>query len=214
MKKHVAILGGAFNPITKGHIETACFIKERLKWLDELWLMPAYTHTFNKNMISPKHRLNICKLAINKKYTHSHCFKIFDYEIKNKIAGGTLHLYNILKNDKKYKDYEFFWIIGMDNANIIDKWVNYRELIKIVKFIVVPRYGVERNLSKNWYCKYPHIFLESYHYLFEVSSTKVRTLLTDYYKTKSFDILIELRNYIEIPVLNYILKNKLYEKTN
>lgn len=41
MKRTVALLGGAFDPITKGHIQVAQFVKKRLKHLDEVWIMPV-----------------------------------------------------------------------------------------------------------------------------------------------------------------------------
>ena len=203
--KRIALLGGAFNPITKGHLEIAQLVKDRLGC--EVWIMPAYSHTYNKKMVSPEHRIKMCKLA-------APSFKIFDYEIKNKIKGGTLSLYNILKEDKEYKDYDFSWIIGMDNANTIENWVNAEELLDKVKFIVIPRPGVKEDPTKTWYKQSPHIFIESYlkDYVFEISSTKVRTLLTEYYKKRNFYTLQDLEHYIETNLLYYIIINKLYEK--
>ena len=48
--KHIAILGGAFNPITIGHIATANFVLNNLSIIDEVWISPVYKHIFNKDM--------------------------------------------------------------------------------------------------------------------------------------------------------------------
>ena len=43
----IAILGGAFDPPHTGHLIVAEQIREYLK-LDEVWLMPVYSHPFSK----------------------------------------------------------------------------------------------------------------------------------------------------------------------
>ena len=40
-KINVAILGGAFNPPTKAHIQAAQFVLNTSRWADEVWLMPS-----------------------------------------------------------------------------------------------------------------------------------------------------------------------------
>lgn len=204
MKKHIGLFGGAFNPITKAHIQTAEYVIKKFKSLDEVWIMPAYSHTFNKQMVEGKQRVAMCKLASK--------IKVFDYEIKKKISGGTLNLFNILSQDPKYKNYEFWWIIGMDNANIIHKWVNSQELIKKVRFIVIQRNGVEQDKTQDWYMKYPHIFISQKNPIIETSSTEVRSLLENYYIYKSKETLEQLKERLNESVLKYILKHKLYEK--
>src|SRR5262249_49056384 len=42
-KQKVALLGGAFDPIHRGHIEVAAEVL-RLDGVDEVWLMPCYEH--------------------------------------------------------------------------------------------------------------------------------------------------------------------------
>ena len=155
-KTKVAILGGAFNPIHCGHIQLAQFVLNTSGEFDEVWLMPAYNHMYNKDMTPAEDRLKMCELAANV----DNRIKVFDYEIKNKLKGETYYFFKRLKEEKELTEkYQFTMIIGLDNANTFDKWVNYEELEKLAQFVVVPRKGVERNLDVDWYLQKPHIFL-------------------------------------------------------
>lgn len=199
-KTRVAILGGAFNSIHKGHIQLAQFVLNVSKQFDEVWLMPANNHMYNKDMVSPEHRLNMCRIAAK----CDNRIKVFDYEIRNKLKGETYYFFKRLKEEKELTEtFQFAMIIGLDNANTFDKWVNYKELERLAQFVVVPRKGVERDLNVNWYLQKPHIFLNNENPIMDVSSTLIRQLLID----KSSEVL----NYLDKDVYNYIIENDLYK---
>jgi len=210
-KKHIAIFGGAFNPISIGHIETAKFVLKHIPDIDQVWVTPSYQHIFNKEMISAKHRLAICKLALSGLEN----IVLFPYEIEKKIQCCTLEFAKMLETDKRFKNYYFYFVIGMDNANEIFKWERWQELVKTVRFIIINRPGIERNLDQDWYMKYPHVYLRKTQNLVEVSSTKIRVLVKEFYKTKDIEktveIFQELSQCINTNALKYILKNRLYE---
>lgn len=198
-KTKVAILGGAFNPIHLGHIQLAQFVLNSTGLFDEVWLMPANEHMGNKALESADHRLEMCRLAAEKDGR----IKIFDYEIKNKLRGETYFLLKRMKEEVDMMDkYQFSFIIGQDNANSFDKWVNHTELERMAQFIVIPRKGVERDYNVNWYLQKPHIFLNIETDIIEVSSTHIRELLHG-------DIW-GARHFLGDKVLNYIIENKLY----
>jgi nicotinic acid mononucleotide adenylyltransferase len=110
--------------------------------------------------------------------------------------------------------YEFAFIMGQDNANTFHKWVNYEHLEKMMKFVVIPRKGVERDLSIDWYLNKPHIFLHDEETnIMDVSSTLVRNLLKDIYENGyTSDKETELQKYLNKDVISYILENKLYKR--
>ena len=62
----IAIFGGSFNPIHKGHILVANDAISLLD-LDELYFVPAYKNPFKKinDYVDVNHRINMIKLAIN-----------------------------------------------------------------------------------------------------------------------------------------------------
>lgn len=199
--KKVAIFGGAFNPITLGHLRVAKTLIERLPDF-EIWLSPTYESTLNKSMLDPKHRIEMCKLAVEKFPK----LKVFNYEIHHKLSAGTLAFYKKLKSEIKYANYDFYFVIGMDQANNINKWVNFIVLINAVKFIIVSREGEKEKSS--WYKNSNHIFIDKEDQ-WKISSTAVRENLLKFYAgDKKF--LNSLKKDLTPEVLKYILKNNLY----
>jgi len=202
-KTKVAIFGGAFNPITIGHIQTAQFVLNTSGEFDEVWLMPAFNHMYNKHMVSAEDRLRMCELASE----IDGRIKVFDYEIKNELAGETFNFFKRLKTEKTLTErYNFSMIIGLDNANTFDKWVNYEELERMIRFVVVPRKGIERDMNVDWYLKEPHIFLNNESDAIKVSSTEVRAILNQDGIAKYK----ELEGKLHPDVIRYIYNNKLY----
>ncbi|MCK9458250.1 MAG: nicotinate (nicotinamide) nucleotide adenylyltransferase [Proteobacteria bacterium] len=200
-KIKVAILGGAFNPVTKAHIRIAQFVLNTSRTFDEVWLMPCGEHhMFGKEMASAEHRLNMVEIACEADGR----IKPFDYEIRNKLSGETYQTVKLLlEEDFAKNQYDFSWIIGMDNANEFDRWVNYEHLEKMIRFIVVPRDGVERDPDMGWYLKPPHIFLgHTDGKIGEVSSTMVRECLKNGISLN--------QKLLDEKVLEYIREHELY----
>jgi nicotinate-nucleotide adenylyltransferase len=214
-KVNVAILGLAGNPIHLGHIQLAQFVLNVSRKIDEVWLMPSYDH-MQKNshdMVSAEHRLEMCKLAakVDKR------IKVFDYEIANKLGGETYYLFKKLKEEKNITienntypadKFRFYMIIGIDNANKFHTWVNFTELEKLAKFIVVPRKGVDRDYSVDWYTQKPHIFLNNETPIIDVSSTEIRDLLNKPIEEQISNG--QIFKYLDQNVFNYITEYKLY----
>lgn len=198
-KTKVAILGGAFDPITLGHIQSAQFVLNTSGEFDEVWLMPAYNHMYGKKMADANHRLKMCEYAAQVDGR----IKVFNYEIKNELAGETFNFFKRLKTDKELNEiFNFSMIIGEDNANTFDKWVNYKELERMVRFVVIPRKGVQLDPNVNWFLKPPHIYLNAETDIMKISSTEVRENL----KSKWPGAVEGL----DPKVLKYIIDNKLY----
>jgi nicotinate-nucleotide adenylyltransferase len=198
-KIKVAILGGAFDPIHEGHIQVAKFVLNTSREFDEVWMMPCFSHLYNKKMESAEHRLAMCKLAAKVDGR----IRVSDYEVKKELTGETYHLLKLLMGEDFAKTrYDFSWIVGIDNANTFDKWVNYQDLERMVRFVVVPRKGVDP--TAEWFLKPPHLYLTSEHHRpMEVSSTEIRL---DLYKADvSFD------GRLNSDVLDYIKQNNLYQ---
>ena len=160
----VAILGGSFDPPHNGHILLA---RESLKYADRIWLMPVYKHNFNKNSTDAFSRLNMCRIATESETN----IEVSDYEIRNKLEGGTLRLLNNLWDS--YPNIKFKFIIGQDNADRFNEWINYNTLISGLEFIVFSRQGGKKTAEDLWYMRKPHIFVNT-GFTDEISSTKIR----------------------------------------
>ena len=168
--KKVALIGGAFDPITIGHLQLAEVV---LKHVDEVRIMPCFDHAYGKQMASAGHRHDMGVLAVVEYFwagKGNFNVQVSDFEIINKTTA-TYDTFKKLRADNP-ADYHF--VIGQDNADTIDKWYNYEELLKTTKFIVVPRKGYTS--SETWYRQEPHLYLED-ESIVEISSTQVRELL-------------------------------------
>jgi len=154
--KKIALFGGAFNPIHRSHVKMAFYVS-LLDIIDKTWIMPCYKSVYRKKIIDPEHRLNMCRLAIERlnNVTKPLNIEISDFEIKNKLTGKS---YDILKRLKKKYKYDFHIIIGQDNADNIHDWYEYEKIINEFPFIVFPR-NIQRK-SLDWYKKEPHMFLD------------------------------------------------------
>lgn len=194
----VAVFGGAFNPIHNGHIQTARLVLDASKMFDEVWLMPAFGHT-HKQLSSPEHRLEMCRLAAQADPR----IKVFDYEIQHQLSGETYHFVKrLLAEPMAHERYVFSVIIGQDNANAIDTWVNGEESINLIRYVVVPRAGVPADLSQTWYLRPPHVYLVNDQPQIEVSSTLVRRLLRERSPA--------VTQLLDASVLKYITNRGLY----
>jgi len=214
-KIKVALYGGAFDPIHIGHIQTAQFVLNTSNEFDEVWILPCFHHMYNKDMVSAKQRLEMCEIAIQ----IDKRIKVFDYEIRNKFFGETYYLVKRLKEEKELMEtHQFSMIIGQDNANSFSSWVNYEELERLMRFVVIPRLGVERDPNIDWYLKPPHIFLNKEKTgIIETSSTEIRKLIGNIWDHSNIvkpgqqlEIQLLLK-MIDKDVYKYIKKNNLYK---
>ena len=150
----VGIIGGAFDPVTKGHIELARFALSHGNF-DEIWLMPCYKHMYGKDMASAEHRLEMCHLAAGQ-YTN---IAVFSYEIEHKMEMSTYDVITNLLKEEWSKYYKFNMVIGLDNANNFEKWVKWELLKDLIDFTVVARKGVNRDVTKTWYLNGGHSYI-------------------------------------------------------
>lgn len=202
-KVKVALLGGAFDPPTLGHIAVAKFVLKSSREFDEVWLVPCFKHMYNKEMSSANDRLTMLGYAIQEDGRILVC----DYEILNKLGGETYHFLKSLLDSELAQTYEFSYIIGMDNANDFDKWFNFEELERLIRFVVVPRAGQEPNNSVDWYLKPPHIFLRSDKPLPDTASSVVRSRIQELASGHKSELPGQM---LDSRVLDYINRKGLY----
>jgi len=210
-KLKVALLGGAFDPPTLGHIAVAQFVLDSSREFDEVWLVPCFKHMFNKEMTSTAHRLEMLGLATQ----DDGRIRVCDYEIQNKLGGETYHFLKSLLDSELAQTHEFSYIIGMDNANHFDRWFNFEELERLIRFVVVPRVGQEPSPSVDWYLKPPHIFLRCDDPLPDTASSVVREEIEKIESTDGDYVLDRDRTdamlkMIDPRILEYIRRNRLY----
>lgn len=206
-KRSIVLFGGAFDPPTLAHLAVAKFVLNSNYGIDQVWFTPCYRHRYNKNMAPCEDRLAMCQLMLD-----DNRIKVFDYEIKNRLRDGTYDFIKRLLEEQQFiqDKYNLSLLIGMDNANTFDRWVNSEELKKLIRFIVVPRASESPNPKVDWYLKPPHIFLQSDKQLPHISSTDVRKFtFRRYVGTPSCEA--DVLRMINPNVWEYIQSHGLYQ---
>ncbi len=159
---NIGIIGGSFDPVHDGHIQTA-LICQRV--FDQIWLMPCGKHAQGKKLVPLTDRLAMCEIA-----TVGTEIKTNTYDAKG--SGSSLELWNRLPTS-----HTFSLIIGQDCADNIGTWINAKQLVERARFCIVPRKGYLRNFNDTaWYVLGKHRYLRDMDFssVPEISSSGIR----------------------------------------
>lgn len=130
----IAMFGGSFNPIHRGHIQTALAVKECFD-LDLVLIMVANDppHKQIADGVSAAHRLEMTRLALKDTEGLEAC----DLELKRPGKSYTVDTLGELR--ELYPDAELFCMVGADMLLTLDTWHDAEELFKRAAFIAVGR---------------------------------------------------------------------------
>jgi len=152
---------------------------------DNIIVVPVGDNYAKAKLIDYKHRLEMAKLLDNR-------IIVSDLENNDRYLG-TYNLLNKLSEDFS----NLYYVIGSDNLINLDKWIDYKNLLRDFKFIVFNRHNLD--LMDIILDKYPE-FKDNFLVIeidYDISSSEFR-------ETKNKDLIPE-------EVYNYILENDLYE---
>ena len=181
------IFGGSFNPPTKAHYEIAKRVIEKYSVNDFVFIPTG--NVYNKpNLIDAKYRIEMLEILCNKLNNA----RVSDYEMKQTKYLGT---YQTLKDFQGY-----YFLMGADNFITLHQWINYPNVVKDNKFIVIDRNNIDLEEYINKYSDVKDsidnfVFFEEFKEI-DISSTK-------YHQTKDENLLLEEVNL-------YIKNNKIY----
>jgi nicotinate-nucleotide adenylyltransferase len=137
MTARIGILGGTFDPVHLGHIETALAAARALD-LDRVLLLPsgAPPHRAHQPFASRFHRFAMVALAV----TGRPQLEVSDLEIGEPGPSYTFETLSRLQaND--LKPAQIFFITGADAFAEIATWSRYPQVLDMANFVVVSRPG-------------------------------------------------------------------------
>lgn len=196
----IGIMGGTFDPIHMGHLIIGEYARDLLK-LEKVIFIPTGVNPFktDRDTSSSAQRVDMVKLAIES----NPYFEISTIEVHREGLSYTVDTIKSLK--EKYKEDDLYFIIGSDIIFQIENWKDFKELIKLCKFILFNRPGKNEieidNKVKELSSLYNLSFERISAPLIDISSTDIR------YRVRNRQ---SIKYLVPEAVEDYIIKHKLY----
>ncbi|MCD6322953.1 MAG: nicotinate-nucleotide adenylyltransferase, partial [Clostridiales bacterium] len=141
----IGILGGTFNPIHIGHMEMASIAAD-VFGLDDVMLIPTGNppHKSKDDILSKYERYELCLLSA------AEYDNIFVSSIEIDRDGYTYTIDTLNELEKVYglKD-DIYFIIGGDTVLQLEKWREFKEVLKRCKFIAFGRVSMDESSILN-----------------------------------------------------------------
>ncbi len=137
----IGIMGGTFNPIHYGHLNSAAEITGMFR-LEKVIFIPTFIppHKNVKDIIEPQHRLKMTELAVES----DPGFSVSSIEIDRKGLSYSIETINELKRIYS-REVELFFIMGIDAFLEIHSWKDVKGLFQSCNFIVSTRPDYRRD---------------------------------------------------------------------
>lgn len=134
--KKLLIFGGTFDPIHNGHIKMLLGAIKKIQ-PDLSLIIPTKNPPLKDSIptASSKDRVAMINLAIKSIPK----VKICDYEIKAKSNSKSYSYLTIKYLKNIYKNYQLYFLVGMDRLDDFDQWKNYKYILNNVTLVVAGR---------------------------------------------------------------------------
>lgn len=191
--KRVALFGGTFDPIHRGHV----FIAERAQarcGLDEVVFLPCRQspHKVGEALSSGADRLAMVRLAIAE-YGWA---TVSEWELQRDGASYSWQTAAHWRKEVLSEGDALFWILGHDQWAALARWARIDFLATLVEFIVFPRDGEVPEAQEG----IRGTFLPD---AMPVSATEIRT------RTRGG---LSIEEMVPEGVADYIAQKRLYER--
>ncbi|UVT17119.1 MAG: nicotinate (nicotinamide) nucleotide adenylyltransferase [Nitrospira sp.] len=133
----LGLFGGSFNPIHNGHLAIAHDVHDRME-LSRILFIPTGDppHKQDQSLASANVRLEMVRLAT----AGIPAFDVTDLELRRK--GKSYSIDTVLELQEQFgPSTELFFIIGLDAFLDLPMWKAPEQILKICRFVVVPRPG-------------------------------------------------------------------------
>lgn len=171
---HIAIFGGSFNPIHRGHTELANWMLQQ-DLVDQLWLLVSPLNPLKQScseLLPDEERLRLARLAVNEA-SHSNQMLVSDFEMTLPRPSYTVHTLRCLR--QTYPKFRFSLLIGADNWLAFPRWASPEEIMAHHDIFVYPRPGCDVALAEQ---VPPHVHYLADAPLCNISSTQLRNAIS------------------------------------
>ncbi len=135
---NIAIFGGSFNPVHRGHYEIIRHINLQMEF-HKIFVIPAYRNPFKDAPPSIPETVRVDMLQ--KTFSEFSNVEICFFELKKRKTSYTFATLEHLRN--QYSDHQFFLILGEDAFATFHLWTKADKIAEICNFLVFPRPSIK-----------------------------------------------------------------------
>ncbi len=134
-RRRIGLFGGTFDPIHLGHLAAAQEAADRLA-LDVVEFIPAHQQPLKERAprVSDDERLAMVRAAT----ADNPCFRVSTIELERPAPSYTMETLRLLR-ETYGADTELFFLLGVDAANTLDRWLGAAEILRLVRLVVMSR---------------------------------------------------------------------------
>lgn len=134
----VALLGGSFCPVHKGHIMLADHVARSVEGVDQVWLVLSPRNplkTAAAYTLDAQERLELLRIA-----AEGHPgLRVCGIELGLPVPSYTVDTLRALS--ERYPETRFRWLIGSDNLDTLARWKEPETILRDYGVLVYPRPG-------------------------------------------------------------------------
>ncbi len=164
----IGLYFGSFDPIHNGHLIIANYIVYNTS-LDEVWFVISPQNPLKKSnsLLNEQHRKHLIDISIEGET------KLKSSSVEFKLPRPSYTIDTLIYLTEKYPTHSFSIIMGSDSLSNIERWKNYKIILKNYDVYIYKRFGYKSNENYS-----PNIkFLRAP--LLEISSTHIRKMITE-----------------------------------
>jgi nicotinate-nucleotide adenylyltransferase len=144
--RRAAIFGGSFDPVHRGHLAMAERARE-VAGIDRVLFMPAAVSPFKKGTVaSGPQRWTMLGIAVAE--SGLDWAEVSDFELNRPAPSYSWETANHFS--KAFPGTEWFWILGTDQWEQIDRWAEPEILRHLLHFLVFTREGEPVRDRPDW----------------------------------------------------------------
>jgi nicotinate-nucleotide adenylyltransferase len=189
----VGLFGGSFNPPHVGHVLSIAYALST-GLVERVVAVPVFAHALGKSLAPFAERLAMARLA----FEWLPGVEVSDIEQSLGSPSRTLETVRALL--AQHPEWQLRLVVGSDILGELHQWHAFREIERLAPPLVLPRPGAPE----------PGQAPQATRLLPDISSTEVRTLLTDWANGKAPGGAPELERLVPRAVLTFIREHGLY----
>jgi nicotinate-nucleotide adenylyltransferase len=184
----IIVYGGTFNPPTVAHRKIAEVVVKGFNPNKFILLPVGDRYTWKDQFVPFEHRFNMLKLLFSEDI-----FEVSDLENIDEYKGT----YQSLKTIKDTYKSNVYFLLGADNLDYLDQWINYEKLVSEFRFIVLSRSNLDVHAIVNE--KFPN-----YQSHFQLINIDLNISASDFRENP------DNHEFIPNVVYSYLKKHQLY----